>query len=30
MFCAGGLTISLMCALRGLDLSAGFVAIASQ
>src|SRR5262245_27594110 len=24
MFCAGGLAISLMCASRGLDLSAGF------
>jgi hypothetical protein len=24
IFCAGGLIISLMCASRGLDLSAGF------
>jgi hypothetical protein len=23
IFCAGGLTISLLCAMRGLDLSAG-------
>jgi hypothetical protein len=30
MFCAMGLTISLMCASHGLDLSAGFLAIASQ
>ena len=29
-FCAGGLALSLIYASRGLDLSAGFVAIASQ
>lgn len=30
IFCAGGLTLSLMCASHGLDFSVGFLAIASQ
>jgi hypothetical protein len=30
MFCAMGIIISLLCASDGLDLSTGFLAIASQ